>query len=141
VAGETATPPGALETIQVLIRDGELPSGEVCPFFGDPADRTLSVRVQCERSWVRGSHPIDAKGAMFYVLLLSWIEALIAYCKLDARRKELGRDTAIDLPLRVSSAATSQLMRLRSLPLRALNGTLTSSATAQRRRPISRPQI
>lgn len=107
-------PPGALETLQVLIRDGELPSGEVCPYSGAPADRTLSVRVQCERSWVRGSHPIDAKGAIFYVLFLGWIGALIAYCKLGARREELGRDTAIDLPLRVSSAATSQLLRLRS---------------------------
>jgi hypothetical protein len=113
-AGETAIPLNALETIQALIRDGELPSGDVCPYSGASANCTLFVCVRCERSWVRGSDSIDARGAILYVLFLGWIGALIALGKSGARREELGRDTAIDLPLRVSSAATSKLMRLRN---------------------------
>ena len=113
-AGETAIPLNAIETIQALIRDGELPSGDVCPYSGASANRTFLVRVQCERSFVRGSDPIDAKGAIFYVVFFGWIGALVAYCKLGARREELGRDTIIDLPLRVSADAVAKLARLRS---------------------------
>jgi hypothetical protein len=112
-AGETAMPLNSIETIQALIRDGELPSGDVCPYSGAAADRTFLVRVQCERSFVRGSDPIDAKGAIFYVVFLGWIGALIAYCKSSGRREELGRDTIIDLPLRVSADAAAKLARLR----------------------------
>jgi hypothetical protein len=114
-AGQTAIPLNAIEVIQALIRDGELPNGEVCPYSGAPANSTVSVCVQCERSWVRGSDSLSTRSAILYVLFLGWIGALIAYCKSSSRpREELGRDTVIDLPIRVSSGATSKLMRLRN---------------------------
>lgn len=113
-AGETAIPLNAIETIQGLIRDGELPKGDRCPYSGAAANCTFLVRVQCERSWVRGSEPIGARDAIVYVVFLGWIGALIAYGKSRGRREELGRDTIIDLPLRVSADAAAKLARLRS---------------------------
>lgn len=113
-AGETAIPLNAIETIQALIRDGELPKGDRCPYSGAAADCTLLVRVQCERSWVRGSEPIGARDAIVYFVFLGWIGALIAYCKSRDRREELGRDTILDLPLRVSADAVAKLARLGS---------------------------
>lgn len=113
-AGETAIPLNAVETIQALIRDGELPQGDLCPYSGALANLTFHVRVQCERSWVRGSEPIGARDAVTYVLFLGWIGALIAYGKSRGQREELGRDTIIELPLRVSADAAVKLARLRS---------------------------
>ncbi len=111
-AGESPIPLNTIETIQAMIRRGELPSGDICPYSGRPANNTLFVHVQCERVWVRGGDSMGAGQVIAYVLLLGWIGALIASIK-TRPREELGQDTSLELPLRISSDAGSKILRIR----------------------------
>jgi hypothetical protein len=94
-----------------MIRDGELPTGDVCPFSGRPANETVYFDVQCERSWVRGGDG-DSDGAMLHVLLHGWVGLLLASLKSRPRR-EFGRDTLIRVPLRISSDVREEVLRMR----------------------------
>jgi hypothetical protein len=110
-AGQSPVPRNSLETIRKMIQDGELPSGETCPYSSRPADDQISVHVECERSWIRGGN-IGSGQAMVYWLLFGWIGWLILRGK-SRPREEFGRDTSIIVPLRISSDVRSQLLRLR----------------------------
>ena len=88
-AGECPIPRNTIERINAMIHNGELPSGEICPYSGRPANSSIYFHVQCERSWVRGGDSIDAGKAVALVLFLGWIGALIAYRK-SGPREELG---------------------------------------------------
>ena len=113
-AGESVIPRNTLETIRQLIRDEELPNGQLCPYSGRPANDVIWVHVECERSWVRGGD-MDTGKAIVWVLFLGWIGAIIA--TIDSSnsrpREECGRDTSVAVPLRISSDIRPKLLRLR----------------------------
>ena len=111
-AGESPYPQNTIEKIRAMIHNGELPSGEVCPFSGRPADDTILLHVQCERSWVRGSDASDTDTKILYVLLFGWIGALFASRK-TGPRQEMGRDTSVDVPVRIASSVRAKLLGTR----------------------------
>ncbi len=111
-AGETPIPLNTIERIEAMIRDGELPSGNVCPVSGRPADRVVHLRVECEQSWVRGGDPMDSGAGFAFMLLFGWIGLMLA-SRASRPREELGRDTAVTVPLGVASEARSKVMRMR----------------------------
>jgi len=110
-AGESSTHRNTVETIRQMIRDGELPVGQLCPWSGRPADDVMLVDIQCERSWVRDGD-MDTRKAIAYVLCFGWIGAIIASNK-SRPREECGRDTSVTVPLRISSDVRQKLLRLR----------------------------
>ena len=115
-AGQTAIPLSTLETIEAMIDRGELPSGDLCPHSGRHADRTIFFHVQCERAWVRGDTDAQSGKAMLYVLLFGWFVAIVASLiesKRVRQRQELGRETSIELPLRISSEAASTIAKIK----------------------------
>jgi hypothetical protein len=111
-AGENAVPLNTIETIREMIRRGELPNGEVCPHSGRRADSTVYFRVQCERMWVRGNESANIGLMVVYFLLLGWIAVFVASQK-SRPVEELGRDTSLELPLRVSSEVSAKIIRMR----------------------------
>ena len=109
-AGESAIPSDTIETIQAMIRGGELPSGDICPYSGRPANDTIFFHVQCERVWVRGGESLESGN--FAYMFLGWIGALIALQKLRPR-EELGRDISLEVPLCISSDVRPTIMGMR----------------------------
>jgi hypothetical protein len=111
-AGENAIPLNTIDTIREMIRRGELPSGEVCPHSGRRADSTVYFHVQCERMWVRGNDSTNIGSTIVHFLLLGWMASLFASLK-SRPLEELGRDTSLELPLRISSEVSATIMRMR----------------------------
>ncbi len=113
-AGETPIPLNTVERIEAMIRDGELPSGGVCPLSGRPADRVVHFRVECEQSWVRHRDSGDSGHRFALTLLFGLLGGWLISWGADPTEVEtMGRDTAVTVPLGVASEARSKVMRMR----------------------------
>jgi len=73
------------------------------------------VQVECERKWIKGA---DRNRFLFALLLLLlpfwWIWLAVAKTFTDEPRQELGRDTNVDVPLRVHCDFHAQLRKIKS---------------------------
>ena len=111
-AGESAIPLNTIEEIRVLVRRGELPNGSICPYSDRPANATLVLLVKCEQMWVRGGDRWRTGSIVAAVLFCGWIGALLALFS-PVRREELGRDTVVEVPVRISSDLADEMLRIR----------------------------
>ncbi len=104
MAGRGAYEVGTIDTIRRMIRDGELPGGQICVVSGVPTTDTAILRIQCERVWVTTSRsPFDAADRAFIgFLIFGWIGALVGWACKGKPQQEHGRETYIDVPLRVA---------------------------------------
>jgi hypothetical protein len=109
-AGELALV-STVDQIRAMVRDGELPTGDLCPYSGRPANDTIQFHVECERAWVRGGET-STREALVWTLLLGWIGLLFSYIK-SSPREELGRDLVVVAPVKISADARSKIVRLR----------------------------
>ena len=96
-----------------MIRDGEAPGGDVCPYSGRPANDCIIVRVQCERLSVRGGGDGGGLAILAYGLLFGWIGHFMVAREEAKPLEVLGRDTCLEIPLRISSDVASQVVRIR----------------------------
>ncbi len=101
-----------IEELRFQIANKELPYGNLCPFSGKLADYIVTINVQCERSWTRGGEDPNWLEIGFNVAF-GWVGALIA-SRNKTPLQEFGRETVIDLPLKVSAEMRSQVIRMRS---------------------------
>ena len=110
-AGEEAIPMSTIGRIRAMITQGELPTGEICPISGRPVDDVVFLRVQCERTWVHGR---DSLGwiDLLACLVSGW---LLVYAALlgSPPPEVMGRDTVIDVPLRISKESRRRLLKTR----------------------------
>ncbi len=111
-AGESPIPLSTIETIQEMIDTGRLPVGDTCPFSGRPVDDSVIFRVQCESEWTEDGDSSDLKQMLAYALF-GWI-ALLFFRNNSEPIKEFGRDTSIEVPLRISSESRSAIVKLRN---------------------------
>jgi hypothetical protein len=108
-----------------MIREGSLPSGSCCAVTGFPTPDVMLLDVQCERSYKKGAGLSKAGLALlvlclfacFPVAVLMW---LFAWDFLTTRVENVGRDTGITIPLRVSAAAQPELRRASAARLKKL---------------------
>lgn len=115
-AGQAAYEAGTIDTINRMIRDGELPQGDTCVMSGLPTSDTYGLYVQCESKWIKG----PGKGRYLFVALtilflpfwIIWV--LLGKAVLDEERQELGRDRGVYTPLLVRQEHLGQLCRTRS---------------------------
>lgn len=107
-----------VEELRFQIASKELPYGNLCPFSGKLADDVVTINVQCERSWTRGGEELSfAKFVWFltFYCLFGWLAALVSSILFRKTPiEEFGRETVIDLPLKVSAEMRSQVIRMRS---------------------------
>jgi hypothetical protein len=101
MAGQAAYEAGTIDTIQRMIRRGELPGKNVCVLSGTPTGNTVVFRIQCERVWTRGSRLDRTDKMLLGFLLFGWIGAIVGWTRKDKPRREFGRETYVDVPLRV----------------------------------------
>lgn len=105
MVGQGAYESGIIDIINRMIDTGELPYGRECVLSGFPTNDLHPVRVECEKKWTTGAGKGRGLFVIFTVLFMPFwiIWALIGKALLDDPRRELGRDTAIEVPLRVHS--------------------------------------
>jgi len=115
-AGQRAYETSTIDEIRRMLRDGDLPAGDLCVLSGLPTREVCNLYVHCETKWVKGP-----KEWTFYVVILSilflpfwWVWFLIGKSVLDEERRELGRDRSVQTPLRVHPDYHDQLRRIRS---------------------------
>lgn len=108
-----------------MLRDGELPAGDLCVLSDIPTREVYNLYVQCESKWVKG------RSAWPYVLIVIsfvlftpviWLVTCLAGRDLfDNEEREVGRDRSVVTPLRVHPDYHDQMRRIRSqAKLRAL---------------------
>jgi hypothetical protein len=120
-AGKRSFESGIIDTIRRMISEGNLPSTRECALTGCLTDDIAVVRVQCERVWKRG----PKKSGWFFLLFalflpFFWISALVSWALLDEKREDLGRDTVVDVPLRVCRDQQHRLRCMRQGRIRRL---------------------
>lgn len=116
--GRDAYEAGTIDTINSLIRNGELPAGDVCAVCGLPTENTCWLHVTCERTWTRTS-PLG----------IGWFGTIAAACfgwiafrinSADEAPTIVGRDRNVDVPLRVRPEHAKRLSKMSSRKLRTL---------------------
>lgn len=116
-AGQPPIPVDNIATITAMIKNGELPDNDLCPYSNRPANETVFFRMQCERTWARQNRDSDAYKAFFYVLVFGWLGAMLTAGKSrngeNRENETLGRDTWVDVPVRISSDVRPNIIRMR----------------------------
>jgi hypothetical protein len=111
-AGETPFPVSTIDKIKAMVRDGRLPAGDVCPFSGRPANETVYFHVQCERTTTHAGKTFDL-GTFLMIFLPHGVGAHKARKVEFEPAKEVGRNTLVEVPLRISSDVRKQVLRVR----------------------------
>lgn len=122
-AGQRAYETSTIDEIRRMLRDGDLPEGDLCVLSGLPTREVYYLYVHCEKKWVKGPSRWTYVFVIFSILFLPfwWVWLLMGKSILDEERRELGRDRNVQTPLRVHPAYHHQMRRIRSqAKLRAL---------------------
>lgn len=100
--GLAAYESGIIDTIHRMVNTGELPYGNECVISGMQTTDAFVLRVECERKWIKGAGKRRFLFLFLLPLLPFWLIWLaVAKTLADEPREELGRDTSVDVPLRV----------------------------------------
>ena len=102
-----------IDTINRMVRDGELPNGDTCVISGLPTSDSYDLYVQCESKWIKGA----GRGRNLFAMLMA---LFVPFGMLFGRgasygeRRELGRDRGVYIPLRIREEYHQQLRGMRS---------------------------
>ena len=113
LAGQAAYEAGTIDTINRMIRDGELPHGDTCAISGLPTLDSYDLYVQCESKWTKGPGTGRYLFVIFTILFLPFwvIWVFVGKALLDEERQVLGSDRGVYTPLRVRQEYHQQLRR------------------------------
>lgn len=114
-AGETPIEQNTIERIRSMIAAEKLPLGNTCPYSSRPADTTIYFAVQCESRWTKAGTSFTDRVAAF--LLAIWLHVIIQD---SGPVEEHGRDTIVELPVRVADEAWPKIAKLRQKSLKSL---------------------
>ena len=120
LAGQEAYRPSTIALIARMIRNGELPWGDTCALSGRPTKDAFVLQIECERVWTRGSGLDSADRAFIGFLFFGWIGLFVGWGKAEKPRHESGRETVIEVLLRVCSEFHDKLQRRRQRYLKSL---------------------
>lgn len=125
--GLAAYESGTIDTIHRMIGTGELPCGSECVISGMRTTDVFVVRVECERTWIKSPDNDSLLAALFLLIMPFWLLWLAVERTLaNEPRQELGRDTHVDVPLRVHCDFHAQLRKTKSQrELKKLLGTVS----------------
>lgn len=116
LAGHKAYETSSIDTINRMIRDGELPFGDTCAISGLLTSDSCNLYVQCESMWIKGPgffhHLFVAFTMLAFPFWIIWV--LLGWALLDERREEVGRDRSVCTPLRICQEHHRRLRRTRS---------------------------
>ncbi len=124
--GLAAFESGIIDTIHRMIDTGELPCGSECVISGMRTTDVFVVRVECERKWIKEPANGSLLAVLFLLIMPIWLIWLAVEKTLaNEPRQELGRDTHVDVPLRVHGDFHAQLRKTKGQrELKKLLGTV-----------------
>ena len=138
MAGHAAYSTSAVDEINRMIGNGELPWGTTCAISDRRTLETYTFHVQYEFSWHKGSDDSDNLFLYFLSILLPF-GSLLRLASFHNKQQEFGRDRIISVPLRVCDRYHKQLNRTRSQrKLRQLLSTVPIYAKLFKEYPKSR---
>lgn len=111
-AGESPIPLNTIELIEQQIHNGHLPDGDTCPYSGRPADETVYFHVQCESEWTENDDSDDWT-RLLSILFFGRIARLVFRSR-SRTPQEFGRDTFIEVPVRIAEEFRDEVLRLRN---------------------------
>jgi hypothetical protein len=116
LAGQGAYEAGTIDTINRMIREGELPYGDTCAISGYPTKDSYNLYVQCESGWINGRYKIRYLSAIFSILLLPLgiIHLTLGKSLFAKEYQHRGHERGIYIPLRVRKEYHHKLHRIRS---------------------------
>jgi hypothetical protein len=110
MTGRDAYEAGVINTIERLIRTGQLPYGDTCALSGWPTKDIFELLVECERPWVKRV----GGTALPLQILVALISPILLFWRGEVRAETHGRETMIRVPLRVRQEHHGRLRRTRS---------------------------
>jgi hypothetical protein len=113
------------DTIERMIRQGELPAGQRCHVSEFPTDDVLWFDVQCERAYQKGAASRRWMGLFTFlsfftcwpIMLFMW---LMYRDHSAATVERVGRDTVIGVPLRISRESAAAVKKMSQSKLKNL---------------------
>jgi len=109
-AGADAYVTNAVEAVRKKLNRGELPAGPGCILCGSPAHSTVACRVVCERAFA-GRESED--GGSFLAFLMLGGLSFLRRKRPGGSGEVHGRDTDVELPLRLCDSCRSNAGNLR----------------------------
>ncbi|MBN1911456.1 MAG: hypothetical protein JW818_17065 [Pirellulales bacterium] len=119
-SGQAAFESSIIDTINRMVRNGELPWGNECAICRLPTDDTFCLYAQCERKWTIRSGRTMKSGCDEYAFwILGFFLIPFSFFSLfdddaDEGPREMGHDRGVELPLRVRKEHHPKLRRVRS---------------------------
>lgn len=138
-AGETAIPLSTAEAVGKMVANGELPQNEVCPLSLRPANETLHVHAICEQPWTTGGGD-STQTAIALGCLFGWFGYVMAR-ESERPEERHGRDTVVDLPIRISSDVRDRYHRQNQAQLKSLLSQTPMYAKLLKEYPKSKIQL
>lgn len=127
-AGQPSIVLDTIQRIELMIDQGELPTGVLCPISGRMADATVYFHVQCESVWVRGDERAQVASSLLAALVGVFVGGLGAWGMSTGARaaevQECGRDSYVVIPLRIASTEIQSAKGLDQAALRRLLATV-----------------
>ena len=115
-AGQGAYITNAVEMINKMLAQGELPPGPDCMICHSPTRATFTCEVVCEKAWVMRRGPGESNAFLTGLALAFapfWL-ALTLLAKRDRNEPDVrGRDVTVRVPLRLCGACRRSLGGLR----------------------------
>ena len=112
IAGQGAYESGILDTVNRMVREGELPQGETCVISGFPTDDFYNLYIQCE--FVNKKRLLGWGNVIRLLLLMIWPLLFWVAGGFDEEAVEHGHDRGVYAPLRVRKEDHNRLKRIRS---------------------------
>ncbi len=115
MAGLAPHETSAVDTINRMIRQGDLPWGDVCAVSGMPTADCVTLHVQCESKWVQGAgegRPRTFLRAILFVF--GYILIKIGPSPSNPETNEVGRERSVVVPLLVREEHQAPLRKSQS---------------------------
>lgn len=112
-AGQSAVPLNAVEIVEGMLRNGELPSNTVCPLSGKDAEHTVMLHVQCEEIWLQSEGRKGNSLLFLYNLLIGWWLGAAVASEDSGPVQQYGRNTSVTIPIRISEDQRTKILKTR----------------------------
>jgi hypothetical protein len=105
LSGKGAYEAGIIDTINRMVASGELPAGDRCAVSGEPTSEAIDLFVEAEQVSQIGT------SSGFAALLAAIFSPLVAAVMMLQPPRDVGRDTTVLTPLRVSAKRHKRVLR------------------------------
>jgi hypothetical protein len=116
MAGQGAYEAGIIDTVERMIRDGDLPDGDSCAISGMPTEDIAELWVQCESTYSTESN----RGGLLALIISMFMPLGRALISIESEGEVRGRDRGVTVLLRVRQESQRNLRNASQRKLKKL---------------------